>query len=93
VCAKTVTKNPPVFSRKINTNVWTCSVLTNFCPVWIFYFPKIEKFAQSELKTSIRKRQIYLKALSQNDFRRCFEALKVRMWQCVASDINCFEGG
>jgi hypothetical protein len=45
----------------------------------------------SQLKTSIRKWQL-LKALSQNDFRRCFEAWKFSMGQCVASSGNYFEG-
>jgi hypothetical protein len=34
-----------------------------------------------------------LKALSQTDFRRCFEDWKARMGQCVASDGNYFESG
>jgi hypothetical protein len=33
-----------------------------------------------------------LKALSQNYFRRCFEALKAYMGWCVASGGNYFEG-
>jgi hypothetical protein len=33
-----------------------------------------------------------LKVLSHNDFRRCFEAWKAHMGQCLAFDVNYFEG-
>jgi len=86
--AKRVCQNGPkqsasFFSWKTHTTAQTTTTLTRSCPMWCT--PQNWKVSSkepifSQLKTSI------LKALSQNDFKRCFESWKAHVRQCVVSD-------
>jgi hypothetical protein len=59
-------------------------------------FPKLKSFVRGTHFQSFedihKKIAELLKELSQNDFRRCFEAWKTCVRQCVTSNGNCFEG-
>jgi len=80
VCAKMVPKNTPVFSHKTNANAGIRSVLTSLPRVTFFLFLKLKsshKGTHFQSTEDIHKKTgVFLKALSQNDFRRCFEAWK-----------------
>jgi len=97
---RTCTQNdygPSGFSQKTNTNDRTRFVLTRSCSPSDFFFPP-PKFKSSlegthfQATKDIRKKTAeLLKAVPQNDFRRCFEAWEARMGRYVTSDGNYFE--
>jgi hypothetical protein len=68
----------------------------DLAPCDFFSFPKLKcslKVTRFQSFDDIHKKTAeLLQALSQDDFRRCFEACKAHMGRCVASDGNYFEG-
>jgi hypothetical protein len=95
VCAKITPKNPPITGHKTNTNAQMRSVLARYCPCDFSFSKKLRNSLRGTNFRStegIHKRTTKLfKSLSQSDFRRCFEAWKVRVGRFVASYGNYFE--
>jgi hypothetical protein len=90
-----VPKNLPVFSHKTSTSSRTRSVITRSCTMWLFIFPELRSLLTGthfhSTEDISNKMAELLKALSQNDFRKCFKAWKARLGRCVAFDGN-YEG-